>query len=169
MADGTGPGWCPPRLDSEVTASGLTLKLELYWRSLLRNRLMPARRDIDPAAMRRLLPNVFLLDLIGLPPRFRWRLAGTRIGDFERSEFTGLWLDETLRHPDDPFLLFCRLTVAERRPTCHAAFRRDPDGSTRPLLRSLLPLSEDGTNVAMLLGAVDYNPAEIMARQRGAA
>jgi hypothetical protein len=169
MADGNRHSWCLPTVESEVAASGLLLKLEEYWRSVLRNRRMPARRDIDPAGMRRLLPTVFLLDVIDRPARFRWRLVGTKIGDLEQAEYTGKWLDETLRYPDDPFVGFCQATVAERRPTCHAALRRDPDGSTRPLQRALLPLSEDGCMVTMLLGIVDYSPAEIVPRQRGAA
>ena len=169
MADGNWPARRLPKIDSEVAATGLTLKLEDYWRSVLRDRLMPARRDIDPAGMRRLLPHVFLLDVIDRPPRFRWRLVGTKIGDVEQGEHTGKWLDETVHHAQDPFLGFCRMTVNERRPTCHAALRCDLDGGSRPLIRALLPLSEDGQTVSMLLGVIDYAPAEILPLQRGAA
>lgn len=166
MADGTWPARRLPRFDSEIAATGLVLKLEEYWRSVRQGRAMPARRDIDPAGMRRLLPNVFLIDVIGRPARFRWRLAGTRIGDLEQGEHTGKWLEDTIRHAQDPFLSFCRLTVEQRRPTCHAALRADLDGGNRPLVRSLLPLSEDGMQVDMLLGAVDYSPAEIVVLER---
>jgi hypothetical protein len=162
MADGTWPARRLPRFDSEIAATGLVLKLEDYWRSVRRGRAMPARRDIEPAGMRRLLPNVFLIDVIDRA-RFRWRLAGTKIGDLEQVEHTGKWLDDTIRHAQDPFLSFCRMTVEQRRPTCHAALRGDLDGGNRPLVRTLLPLSEDGVTVAMLLGAVDYSPAEIVA------
>ena len=161
MADGTWPARRLPRFDSEIAASGLVLRLDDYWHSVRQGRAMPARRDIDPTGMRRLLPNVFLLDVIDR--RFRWRLAGTRIGDLEHGEHTGKWLDDTIRHAQDPFLSFCRLTVEQRRPTCHAALRADLDGSNRPLVRTLLPLSEDGVTVAMLLGAIDYSPCEIVA------
>ena len=161
MADGTWPARRLPRFDSEIAASGLVLKLDDYWHSVRQGRAMPARQDIDPAGMRRLLPNVFLIDVIDR--RFRWRLVGTRIGDLEHGEHTGKWLEDTIRHAQDPFLSFCRLTVERRRPTCHAALRADLDGGNRPLVRSLLPLSEDGMTVTMLLGAVDYSPCEIVA------
>jgi hypothetical protein len=165
MADGTWPARRLPRFDSEIAATGLVLKLEEYWRSVRLGRAMPARRDIDPAGMRRLLPNVFLLDVIDRA-RFRWRLVGTKIGDLEQVEHTGRWLEETIGHTQDPFLRFCRMTVEQRRPTCHAALRPDFNGGSRPLLRTLLPLSEDGVTVGMLLGAVDYSPAEIVALER---
>jgi hypothetical protein len=169
MADGNWPVRRLPSLDSEIVPTGLTVKLEEYWRSVLNGRTMPARSDIDPAGMRRLLPHVFLIDVVDRPPRFRWRLVGTRIGDMEHAEYTGKWLEETLRHPQDPFLYFCRMSVNERRPACHAALRSDPDGGSRPLIRTLLPLSEDGQAVTMLLGGIDYAPGEILPLQRGAA
>ena len=169
MADGRWPARRLPTLDSELAATGLTLKLEEYWHSVRHGRLMPAREDIDPAGMRRLLPNVFLLDVVDRPARFRWRLAGTRIGDLENAEHTGKWLEETIHHTQDPFLAYCRMTVGERRPTCHAALRYDVDGGSRPLIRTLLPLSEDGQSVSMLLGAIDYSPADIVPLELGAA
>ncbi|MEI9982068.1 MAG: PAS domain-containing protein [Aliidongia sp.] len=162
MADGTWPARRLPCIDSEIAATGLTLKVEEYWRSVLQGRSMPARRDIDPADLRRLLPNIFLLDVVERGTRFRWRLVGTRIGDLERGEHTGKWVQDTILHSQDPFIEFCRMTVAERRPTCHAALRADLDGGNRPLIRSLLPLSEDGAIVSMLLGAVDYSPSDIV-------
>ena len=168
MADGTWPARRLLTIDSEVAATGLVHKLQEYWHSVLDGRPMPSRRDIDPAGMRRLLPHVFLIDVIGQPPGFRWRLVGTRIGDVERRELTGKSLEETILQREDPFLSFCRLTIRVRRPTCHAAQRRDPDGSSRPLMRVLLPLSDDGQNVNMMLGAIDYTPAEIRPLQRGA-
>jgi hypothetical protein len=67
---------------------------------------------------------------------------------------------------EDPFLSFCELTIEECRPTCHVAERSDVDGGSRPLLRCLAPLSEDGITVNMLLGVVDYNPPETAPVQR---
>jgi|SRR5580658_1195548 hypothetical protein len=161
MADGNWAGQRQPDTGSEVVPTGLVLRLDAYWRSVLNGRKMPARCDIDPAGMRRLLPHVFLIDVVDCPPHFRWRLVGTKIGDVEHGEHTGKWVEATIRHREDPFLEFCRMTVEERRPTCHAALRADPDGSGRPLIRTLLPLSEDGRIVTMLLGAIDYAPGEI--------
>jgi hypothetical protein len=156
----------PRRIDDEVVATGIGLELVEYWRSVLRDRTMPARRDIDPVDLNRLLPAVFLINVHTDPLRFRWRLVGTRIGDVEHREYTGKWLDETVVASEDPFLSFCELTIEECRPTCHVAERSDVDGGSRPLLRCLAPLSEDGITANMLLGVVDYNPPEIQPVQR---
>jgi len=131
---------------------------------------MPARRDIDPAALAKILPNVFMLDVVGQPPRFRWRLAGTRIVDMIRSEPTGKWLEPGNLAPGDAFLGFCRMTVSERRPTCHIARWHDLDGRTKPLMRCMLPLSDDTGQLTMLIGVIDFSPGQIvMLHRRGAA
>jgi hypothetical protein len=169
MADGSWPARRFLDLHSEVAASGLALKLETYWQAVRHGRQMPARRDVDPTALCRMLPNVFLIDVVGRPPRFRWRLIGTKIVDTMRAEHTGKWLDDTLAEAEDPFLAFCRMSVNDRRPTCHIARWQDLDGRTKPLMRGLLPLSEDGHNVTMLFGVIDYAPGEILLLQKGAA
>ena len=61
----------PRRIDDEVVAAGLGLKLMEYWRSVLRGRTMPARRDIDPVDLNRLLPSIFLIDVHTDPLRRR--------------------------------------------------------------------------------------------------
>ena len=48
-----------------------------YWRSKCRARAMPARADIDPAEIPRLLPYLMLLDMP--KGRLRYRLAGEAI------------------------------------------------------------------------------------------
>jgi hypothetical protein len=163
VADFYQPARRLPTIESQIVPGGLTLKVEEYWRSLLADREMPARCDVDPAGLGRLLPNIFLIDVIGGPPRFRWRLIGTGIDIVEGCDHTGKWLDETIAHPEDPILSGCRQTEAERRPTYHAAGHRDLEGKPRRLVRVLLPLSEDGRTVNMLLGATDYRPGEAVA------
>ncbi len=179
MVNPGGPARCLPAAESEVVPSGLVGQLETYWQSVRRGRPMPSRRDIDPASLPRLLPNVLLLDVVpadklgidrsGLAIRFRWRLAGTRIVHVVRGEPTGKWLDQLELNLGDPFLAFCRMTVLERRPTCHIARWQDLDGKTKPLTRGLLPLSEDGRRVNMLIGIIDYAPSQVMLLHRGAA
>jgi hypothetical protein len=169
MLDVSWPSRRLPDLDSEVVPSGLASEVEAYWRSVRRGQPMPTRRDIDPAALKNMLPNVFLLDVVGYPARFRWRLVGTKIVTVLRTEQTGKWLDQGGLASGDPFLSFCRVTMVERRPTCHIARWQDLDGRTKPLMRCLLPLSDDSGQVTMLFGAVDFAPSQIMMLHRGAA
>jgi hypothetical protein len=164
--------WPFPRvldIDSEVVPSGLASELEAYWNDIRRGRTMPARRDIDPTSLSKLLPNLFLIDVIGPATRFRWRLVGTKIVDVVGMEPTGKWVDQTDAVADDAFLRFCRIVVSERRPICHISRLHDLNGKVKPMMRSLLPLAEDGGPVTMLFGAIDYAPTQVMALHRGAA
>src|SRR5262249_29214633 len=60
-----------------------------YWESKRPGRRMPARRDIDPAEMLDLLPNVMLVDVVREPLDFRYRLIGTAIVAHMRHDYTG--------------------------------------------------------------------------------
>lgn len=79
-----------------------TQALFSYWNELRGGRAAPERRDIDPAAIRDVLADTFMLD-VDLGRRFPFRLAGTRInGLFDREQkgrpFLDLWRAEERRN-----------------------------------------------------------------------
>jgi len=48
-----------------------------YWlKARARRDALPGRKDIDPTHIPRLLENIWMLDVVGAPPRFRVRLIG---------------------------------------------------------------------------------------------
>src|SRR5437763_1331922 len=53
------------------------------------SRRMPSRGDINPAHIPRLLPFVFLAEVLERPRDFRYRLAGTHFREFVGIEPTG--------------------------------------------------------------------------------
>ena len=65
-----------------------------YWRSKCGARPMPARADISPAEIKRLLPFVTLIDVVDGGRRMRVRLAGTQLREFFGREITGAYLDD---------------------------------------------------------------------------
>lgn len=65
-----------------------------YWLDRAAGAAMPARRDIRPADIPHLLPNISLLDILRSPCRMRFRLAGTRVRDIYDREVTGLYLED---------------------------------------------------------------------------
>lgn len=69
---------------------------ELYnlWKSKGSVDRLPSRRDIAPAEMVRLLPNIMLIDVIQPGPRFRYSLVGTGEVAHRGSDPTGKWLEE---------------------------------------------------------------------------
>src|SRR5688500_13935566 len=54
-------------------------RLLAYWNKRRGNRSMPARRDLDPAQIRSLLPNLVLIDVAAGCTDFRFRLLGTAV------------------------------------------------------------------------------------------
>lgn len=74
-----------------------------YWTNLRGDRAAPLRTEIDPVALRHLLPHLFIVttDSGGLPV---FRLAGTRICDLFDREFRGgafaeAWLENEYQQP----------------------------------------------------------------------
>lgn len=67
-----------------------------YWFDLRGDRLMPERRDIDPAAVPSLLPKMWLWDVVPERKDFRCRLAGEEIcalfGRNPRGTLLGEWV-----------------------------------------------------------------------------
>ncbi|MEQ9334639.1 PAS domain-containing protein [Thalassobaculum sp.] len=85
-----------------LVRSGATLasprlrELRDYWLSLAAGRVMPAREDLDPLDIPRLLPNLMLVDVFHDPQRFRLRLVGTRLTELAKRDSTGRWMDASL-------------------------------------------------------------------------
>jgi len=160
------------KMGVEIVPTGLALQVEDYWRARCYGAgrgILPRRRDIEPAALGRLLPNVFLLDVVGPSRRLRWRLVGSAIARNEGADPTGGWVEDGLA-PDQAEIVrfFAETTIRERRPTCHGGRWCDSTERQQVLARLLVPLSEEGSVVSTLLGLIDYAPNEIIPL-RGAA
>lgn len=121
----------------------------------------PGRRQIDPAQVVSLLPQVSLYEVHRDPLRFRYRLVGTGLVNTMEREVTGGWLDEV--HPafldSDAYEDF--VTTAETGVLSY--YRGMPsfhtDKGHAAIERVLLPLAEDGECVDMLLGLTLYKAA----------
>jgi hypothetical protein len=74
--------------DVSVVHSQRIRKLSEYWLAKARGGV-PPRSEIDPVDVRELLPNLMMIDMVGAPPRFRYRLVGTRVVHYTGFDFTG--------------------------------------------------------------------------------
>lgn len=145
--------------DLPITSTALRA-LRDYWRGLVGDREMPARRDIDPIHIpKKLLPHVTLADVFRDPPRFRHRLLGTFVTRFYERDSTGKWLDANLYgESTDEVFWFYHETVLRRTPV---AVRQ-----TIPYIRKdwvtlealLMPLYDDGDTINIVFGAIDIVP-----------
>lgn len=142
----------PPGAHRKIVA------IHRYWQSLAPGGgLLPSRSDIDPVQIPELLENIWLVDILAAPPRFRLRLAGEalhRMGfRLKRGEFL-----EDYMAPDDPPLEDFRLLAETGQPVWFRGQAFAPHASTvSELERIALPLAADGVAVdAMLCLTVFY-------------
>ncbi len=130
------------------------VQIARQWRDAAGARRMPARRDIDPVRFRRLLPFVFLVDVEGPPLRFRYRLIGTGITGFTGRDLTGQAVDERTYGPYAALAhAFFAIPVEHQVPALakgRAIYLPGHDWQRIELL--VLPLSNDGETVTMILG-----------------
>lgn len=79
--------------DSGLIKSARVQQLHAYW--LKRHGEaggIPTRAMVDPIDLRGLLPNLFIVDVEQDPQRFRYRLVGTAVVEYNQLEFTGRYL-----------------------------------------------------------------------------
>jgi hypothetical protein len=135
-------------------------QLHAYWRAKCRNGRLPSREDIEPGRLHKLLPRIFLVDVMRTAgsPRlgFRFRLAGSEHFEINQTELTGLTFEEAFL-PDriEAIRSVYMEVVTTRKPLLTA--RTSPAVADRQHIlydRLLLPLASDGETVDMILGYV---------------
>jgi hypothetical protein len=128
-------------------------ELFTYWASLRQGGSLPARAHLDPAAIKRHLPHVSLIDVRSGPGRYRLRLAGTGLYGVYGGEITGKDLEDVYA-PEAAAYWRGQLdrVVEQARPGvgCHSLSWRGQ--SHLSLLWIRLPLASDGRRVDMILG-----------------
>lgn len=133
-----------------------------YWLSVHPPAGPPGRQHIEPTAIPRLLPNLFMVDVSRDPLRFKYRLMGTEYARLIGRDLTGRYLDEV--HPGFHGEILHQYTEAAElgRP----AYRKGPIKYARPdkqylgMERLIVPLARNGVDVDMILGIVVYTPAK---------
>jgi hypothetical protein len=126
------------------------------WVRRLRGREMPSRSDFDVLDLKYILGNINLLDVERDPLRFRFRVHGTNAVDRLGVDMTGKTVDDY----DDPGYRalvnqYYAGVVETRRPL---RVLRDPYMLREKVLcweGLILPLSEDGRTVNMLMVGID--------------
>ena len=140
-----------------TTQSGADVGLR-YWEERRRDRGLPSRADIDPLDIPDLLPPVFLVNVLREPLDFRYRLLGTQIVRHSAADYTGKSLRELPEQcpPSRIWSLFQRV-VEERRPSSAKVPYIYIPGKSVEMLAT--PLSDDGANVNMIFGVVQFDPS----------
>jgi hypothetical protein len=142
----------PPTNDAGAALPGdpRLQEAHAYWRRKCAGRLLPSRRDLDPADIPRLLPHVMLVE-VPAGGRYRYRLIGTENVREHGLDATGRYLDEVLPGPDYKahVLRLYDECVRERRPVYSESlfFSAGGQQAQRHVKVLFMPLSEDGASV----------------------
>ncbi|MDE2229686.1 MAG: PAS domain-containing protein [Alphaproteobacteria bacterium] len=137
----------PSPINNELIGEGYA-----YWLRKRGARAMPSRADLDPSELKRVLPHVMLVDVLG-PRQYRYRLIGTECVVAHGINATGQTLDVALK--DDQYrahvIGLYDQCVSECRPLYSESlfFQKGAD-IDRHVKVLFLPLSNDGATANMI-------------------
>ncbi|MBO6562919.1 MAG: PAS domain-containing protein [Nisaea sp.] len=141
----------------EDVRSPLVREAYMLWDDKRGARPMPARADFDPVEMPRLLASMILVDVEQPETRLKVRLAGTKIVDMFGSDYTGMYMDEIdFGDVREKVLGEYLLCATEKRPLFSDHSFRKINDYYHSIERVLLPLSNDGKTVNMLMAVLDF-------------
>ena len=124
-----------------------------YWGRIRGAKQAPDQADIDPKALKRLLPYVFLLDMRGTNGDVTYRLAGTALCERFGSELRGQGF---LAHWDEgskPALsILLRQSLRLCSPVCLTSLGATDDGRMVEFETALMPIAHGGNEPDRFLG-----------------
>ena len=135
-----------------------------YWQTLRRGRRIPARADLDPTEIPKLLPGVILVEVERAPLDFRYRLVGTEVDTISHRNFRGVRFSEVLhmRRGNDIWAQFARV-VETAAPLWSDIPYVGADPFIRRIRHCLLPLGADGATVDMVFAVIDIDRIAVVA------
>ncbi len=144
------------------------LELYDYWLNKGGGRQMPRRADIHPGHIPRLLPQVSLIDVEKDPPRYRVRLAGTRLYDVYGREITGIYVEDLEWGDKAGYWTAAYRRVSDAARPAQGIVRTPLAGKDHLVQFWLrLPLSDDGRSVTMILSHDAFIPVGKAVRLSG--
>jgi hypothetical protein len=133
-----------------------------YWQQSAGQRPIPARADLDPLEVPKLLPHLGLIDLRNGLNEGLFRLAGTRLRDIYGQEITGKRIDEVFSGDCARYWQRIHRRVVEACLPAYGVVRGPAKGREHVVLFWLrLPLSEDGARVDRILCHDVAGPSQI--------
>ena len=160
------PADIPPALDESVFRSllgdGPIAGLFDYWQGLIRADTLPGRKDIDPFAIKAILPDLYILQR-GEDAVLRFRLTGTALHDLFGTDVTGKALDDVLEGRDLRNARRCYGAVDMMAAPWMTRIVYDLGQDDRYRYRRLVcPLASDGQHIDAYMGAFEaqdiYDP-----------
>lgn len=151
---------------SELTSPRIH-RLHEYWQHQCKDGKLPRRSHIAPEQIRDLLPNIMIVEVEHNPMRFRYRLVGTRVVEYNGVEFTGRYLGEIGWPEEHDLIDGYAFVVSSRRPFFGLLDWGLVTGALGRCEFARLPLSEDGELVTQILAMEDYDFPQLDALPTG--
>ena len=144
--------------DPDAIHDSRLLGLFRYWHGKCLGRAMPARRDIDPIEMKPWLGNLLLVDFPPDPMQYRIRLDGVNLVQSYNSSREGKGVEVITSEEERRIVLPQYMTVLEnKQPAYYESEFVTSEGVVTSQRKLLLPLSEDGQRVNMVLGEIYFD------------
>lgn len=139
---------------NDIMRNKTSTQLFQYWNVIRGDRELPRRNEVDPSAIRTLLPQLFILerDHFG---GMKFRLAGTHVcalfdHDFRGRQFATLWLGSQA----GKVLQIGRRVMTQHVPVVLSATARTDDGRELETETLLLPLASNEGHSDRILGSL---------------
>ena len=144
----------PPR---QIT-SARVLGLFDYWDRVQQGRFAPGWADIQPSAIKWLLPYVLTADVVSDPFDVRYRIVGTAVVEAFGYDFTGETLREPERGTDTSSWIVVYREFVDRLGPCFAQYRVTLGlTDARVVDVGVFPISDDGVSINRLLELEDWD------------
>ena len=146
------------RLDFSQLDSPRIHRFHDYWKARRSaQHAVPLRADVDPMDLREVLPNIVIIEVEQMPLRFRYRLVGTRVVEFNNLDFTGAYLGTIGWDEEQQIVDACADLVASRQPLGGFYTWTLKSGATGRCEFGVFPFSRDGETVSQIFGIEDYD------------
>ncbi|WP_420547942.1 PAS domain-containing protein [Curvivirga sp.] len=122
-----------------------------YWCEIKGERLAPSRSDFHPMDIPKLLPHIFLYDVLKDYPDYRMRLFGSALVEALGRDVTGMTFDEIYGGTNDLKRDYDEV-VLSLEPSYSEGDANWINTSYLTYHRLLLPMSSDGIRADKLLG-----------------
>lgn len=123
-----------------------------YWFSL-NNGNVPTRSQFDPLQIHDLMPNLWMVDIVGPPYRYYFRLMGSQHDEIIGYSLTGKFLDEV--YDGDGVEDYHQLAES-KMPSYRKGFAHYHVGDHRMIERLMLPMYDDKRNQDMIIALTLY-------------
>ena len=143
--------------DPEQCKSPMVRALHAWWMENRGPSGIADRKDLDPIALKHLLPNMIISEVEAEPFRIRYRLVGTKIVSITGFDFTGRYLDEIIASGSDtPWIEHYAAIRRNRTPLMGSVTEATTNGGTFTYEFGIFPLTVGGTEVQQFASIEDY-------------